>query len=163
MMIQGNDNDNIFGNDLLSSGPWAEGIEAQAGVDVDGDGEIDEWTEWQPVSEEYSRIEGFTKAYGVEEAMLDMSSLPAGFGVSFRLRSESGNVAFDNIEISSVSEPVNVFVLGDVNQDGRVDLGDIGPFTTILFSGDYSTEADVNEDGVVDLGDIGPFVDILFS
>ena len=94
--------------------------------------------------------------------MLDMSSLPAGFGVSFRLRSESGNVAFDNIEISSVSEPVDVFVLGDVNQDGRVDLGDIGPFTTILFSGGYSTEADVNEDGVVDLGDIRPFVDILF-
>ena len=43
-----------------------------------------------------------------------------------------------------------------------MDLGDIGPFIAILFSGNYSTEADVNEDGVVDLGDIGPFVDILF-
>ena len=57
---------------------------------------------------------------------------------------------------------VDVFILGDVNQDGVVNLGDIGPFVTILFSGNYSTEADVNEDGVVNLGDIGPFVDILF-
>ena len=53
-------------------------------------------------------------------------------------------------------------LLGDASQNGVVDLGDIGPFVTILFSGNYSTEADVNEDGVVDLGDIGPFVDLLF-
>jgi len=160
MMIQGNDNDDIFGNDLLSSGPWVAGIEAQAGVDVDGDGQIDEWTPWQLVSEEYSRIEGFTKAYGVEEAALDMSSLPAGYGVSFRLRSASGNVAFDNVEISSVPEPSDV-VLGDVDQNGVVDFADIPPFIELLVSREFQAEADTNEDGVVDFSDIPPFIAIL--
>ena len=54
-------------------------------------------------------------------------------------------------------------LLGDASQNGVVDLGDIGPFVTILFSGGFLLEADIDGSGVVDLGDIGPFVDILFQ
>ena len=57
------------------------------------------------------------------------------------------------------------FLLGDVNLDGNVNLGDIQPFIDLLFSSDsdaYQLEADINEDGVLNLGDIRPFIDILF-
>ena len=92
--------------------------------------------------------------------MLDMSSLPAGYGVSFRLRSESGNVAFDNIEISSTPELVEI-LLGDINQNGVVDFLDISPFISLLSTGQFQAEADVNEDGNVDFLDISPFIAIL--
>lgn len=160
MMIQGNDNDAIFGNDLLSSGPWAEGIEAQAGVDTDGDGLIDAWSDWQAVSEEYSRIEGYAKAFGVEEAVLDMSTLPAGYGVAFRLRSASANVSFDDIEISSEPAPGDI-LLGDVDLNGMVNFLDISPFIELLSTGAFQEEADINEDGFVNFLDISPFITVL--
>ena len=92
--------------------------------------------------------------------MLDMSSLPAGYGVSFRLRSESGNVAFDNIEISSVPELIEI-LLGDIDQNGVVNFLDISPFIGLLSSGQFQAEADTNEDGVVNFLDISPFITIL--
>ena len=53
-------------------------------------------------------------------------------------------------------------LLGDVNQDGIVDLLDVGPFVEVLSGGGvFQAEADCNEDGVVDLLDVGPFVSIL--
>ncbi len=34
-------------SDYTSPGPWVDGVEARAGVDIDGDGTIDQWTPWQ--------------------------------------------------------------------------------------------------------------------
>ena len=139
LMLQQNDNDGIYGNDLLSHGPWVQGIEAQAGVDIDGDGEIDEWSEWQDITESYFQLEGYSKAFGVEEATLDTSSLPAGFGVAFRMRSASGGVVFDSVEITTAAavapEPVEIAVSQgatqrsmlidiDVTFTGDVQIGD---------------------------------------
>lgn len=53
------------------------------------------------------------------------------------------------------------FALGDVNQDGAVNLLDVTPFIDVLVTGIYLCEADINQDGVVDLLDVGPFVDLL--
>ena len=53
------------------------------------------------------------------------------------------------------------FLLGDVNQDGNIDLLDIQPFVDLLTSGGFLPEADINADGEVDLLDIGQFVDLL--
>ena len=52
-------------------------------------------------------------------------------------------------------------LLGDVNEDGVVDLLDVGPFVEVLTSGVFQAEADCNEDGTVDLLDVDPFVSIL--
>ena len=134
-----------------------QGIEAQAGVDVDVDGEIDEWTDWQEVAEEYFQIEGYSKAFGLEEATCDTSSLPAGYGVAFRFRSELGNVVFDSIQISSVPAPSDT-LFGDVNLDGFVNFFDISPFIALLSSGLYLEEADMNQDETVDFFDISPFI-----
>lgn len=148
----------LFGNDLLSYGPWVQGVETQAGVDVDGDGEIDQWTDWQDVSDNYYQIEGYSKAFDIEEAMLDLSSLPAGYGVAFQLRSASGGVVFDNVEVNS--EPAS-FGLGDVNRDGMVNFFDISPFISLLSSGTFQVEADANEDGLVNFFDINSFIGLL--
>ena len=53
------------------------------------------------------------------------------------------------------------FAVGDVSQDGFVDLLDVSPFVTILTAGDFQCEADIDENGVVDLLDVSPFVDLL--
>ena len=55
------------------------------------------------------------------------------------------------------------FQLGDVNQDGIVNLLDVAPFVDRMASGTYQTEADMNQDGVVNLLDVQPFVDALAS
>ena len=55
------------------------------------------------------------------------------------------------------------FLLGDVNQDGNVDLLDVAPFVDVLTSGVYEVRADINCDGSVDLLDASLFVDLLTS
>ena len=52
-------------------------------------------------------------------------------------------------------------ILGDVNDDGVVNLLDIGPFVDLLSSGQYLPAADINQDGLVNLLDVEPFVSIL--
>ena len=61
---------------------------------------------------------------------------------------------FDNFEL---------IILGDVNQDGELNLLDVGPFVEVISSGDYQVEADVNKDGNVDLLDVARFVELLSS
>lgn len=53
------------------------------------------------------------------------------------------------------------FLLGDVNQDGAVDLLDVGPFVELLANNGFQLEADIDGNGMVDLLDVGPFVDLL--
>jgi hypothetical protein len=63
-------------------------------------------------------------------------------------------------------------IVGDVNCDGAVNLGDINPFVEALsdpdgyqqsYPGCWPGNADINSDGSVDFGDINPFVDLLMS
>jgi hypothetical protein len=60
-----------------------------------------------------------------------------------------------------LSDIVPDVILGDVNQDGNVDLLDVAPFVEILTGGVYDVRADMNCDGVVDLLDVESFVAIL--
>ena len=52
-------------------------------------------------------------------------------------------------------------LLGDINQDGAVNLLDVQPFVDLLTGGGFQAEADLNSDGVVDLLDVQPFVSAL--
>ena len=53
------------------------------------------------------------------------------------------------------------FELGDVNQDGTVNLLDVAPFVDVILEGNYQAEADTNQDGLVNLLDVAPFVELL--
>ena len=159
LLILQENNGGTYGNDLISNGPWVRGVEAQAGVDVDGDGEIDQWSNWQEVTESYYQIDGFSKAFGINEAQLDTSTLPDGYGVAFRLRSASGGVLFDNVTISSTMA-VN---LGDVNLDGDVDCDDLDAYVGNL--GMAATGAlaplDFDGDGLLSLADANSVITTL--
>ncbi len=63
------------------------------------------------------------------------------------------------------------YIKGDLNLDGIVSVGDIGPFVTLLTNelgyraafpaADVLEVGDLNNDGVISVGDIGPFVNLL--
>ena len=54
-----------------------------------------------------------------------------------------------------------LFLLGDINRDGVVNLLDVEPFIALLSSSAFQAEADFNMDGQVNLLDIQPFVTLL--
>ena len=87
-------------HDYLSTGPWVQGVEARVGVDTDGDAKIDQWTDWQVMSESYERIEGFSKQIKRNPATLDASSLAAGTGFEFQLKmyDVEGNVTLPELD-----------------------------------------------------------------
>ncbi len=68
-----------------------------------------------------------------------------------------GRWGFDTLTYTEKSS----VLLGDVNQDGSVDLLDVAPFIDVLTSNGFQTEADINQDGDVDLLDVAPFVVLL--
>ena len=82
--------------DYVSPGPWVDGVEARAGVDTDGNGTIDQWTDWQTVSESYDHKPGYARVVDVTPAQLELSGLPAGYGFQFEFR-------IDNTLIRNVS------------------------------------------------------------
>ena len=52
-------------------------------------------------------------------------------------------------------------VVGDVNNDGIINLLDVGPFVDAISSGEFVDEADTNRDGVVNLLDITLMITLL--
>ena len=122
--------------DYVSPGPWVDGVEARAGVDTDGDGTIDQWTDWQTVSESYDHKPGYARVVDVTPAQLDLSGLPAGYGFQFEFRVDDTAVRnvspiMDRVELAF--EPGNfqkwanendttAFKYGDHNGNGTPNL-----------------------------------------
>ena len=72
--------------DFISPGPWVPTVTARAGVDTDGDGKIDKWTDWQEVKESYDHKPGYARLVDTTAASLDLSKLPAGTGFKFEFK-----------------------------------------------------------------------------
>lgn len=72
--------------DFTSPGPWVEKVEVRVGVDTQGDGNIDRWTDWQEVKETYDYTPGFAKQIDKSPASIDLSNLPSGLGFAFEVR-----------------------------------------------------------------------------
>ena len=72
--------------DYTSPGPWVEKVEARVGVDTDGDGKVDQWTDWTEVKETYDYVEGLSKQVDKTAAKIDLAKLPAGTGFKFQFR-----------------------------------------------------------------------------
>ena len=72
--------------DYVSPGPWVESVSVRVGVDTDNDGQSDHWTDWKDVKERYSQKKGFAKQIEKTPAAIDLSSLPAFYGIQFELK-----------------------------------------------------------------------------
>ncbi|MGJ8640095.1 MAG: hypothetical protein ACSHYA_11965 [Opitutaceae bacterium] len=72
--------------DYVSSGPWVETVEARIGADTNNDGSIDQWSDWQRVSEQYDYIEGFAKQIAKMPAQLNLPKPMEGYGFQFEIR-----------------------------------------------------------------------------
>jgi len=76
------------GNDYVSDGPWVDGVEVRAGVDTNGNGKINQWTDFQKIKETYAQKKGFARIVETTPATLDLSGLPAAtaFQLEFRTK-----------------------------------------------------------------------------
>ena len=72
----------------------------------------------------------------------------------------NGNAVQVNASIVATGQLPSI-LLGDVNQDGSVDLLDVQPFVDLLAKSGYQLEADMNQDGALNLLDVQLFVDAL--
>ena len=65
------------------------------------------------------------------------------------------------IELYLCRTGIPAVLLGDINQDGSVNLLDVHPFVELLSTAGFQPEADLNRDSVVNLLDVAPFVRLL--
>lgn len=72
--------------DYVSPGPWVPGVEVRVGVDTDGDGQLDSWSDWQEVEERYVAIEGYAKQVERFPANMDTTGISPGYGFCSEVR-----------------------------------------------------------------------------
>ena len=70
----------------------------------------------------------------------------------------NGNFLLVEMLATSFAE---VFELGDINQDGNINLLDVAPFVGLLSNGGFQPEGDLNNDCQVNLLDVAPFIEAL--
>jgi len=117
---------------------------------------------------------------GATQPTLDLKSLhlgPGNYSLSAKVVDNTWFVRDVNARNTWLTETrqwtINVtFLLGDLNCDLRVDIGDINPFVLAVsnpalyqqsFPNCRLENADINQDGRVDFADINPFVRLLLS
>ena len=57
----------------------------------------------------------------------------------------------------------SLVIVGDVNEDGEVDVRDITALIDIIMNSGTGAAADVNEDGEIDVRDITALIDIIMN
>ena len=95
----------------------------------------------------------------MQESSVDLGV--SGYDTTFGWGMVNANQA---VELASQTTPKTCksdYELGDINNDGFVDLLDVGPFVDSVLSGGFQCEADINQDGGITLLDVPLFVDLI--
>ena len=90
--------------------------------------------------------------------VINTMSLPAA-GTPRSVSASSTHVVIADDNLGVLVE--TLFVLGDLNGDGAVNLLDVAPFVDLLADGGFQPAGDINGDGAVNLLDVTPFVNLL--
>ena len=152
--------DGIASNNAIIMTHLEEGQHNLLGLDIDGVGSQGEHIESPgttaiPTGSKVTVFYGPTSGETVEEMMQNAQGdvVVGTVEDELELFNEQGMVLVGNKAQGTL--------LGDVNEDGTVNLLDVEPFIGRLSSGEFQAEADVNEDGTVNLLDVEPFIDEL--
>ena len=93
------------------------------------------------------------------EVQIDGSDLTISAALVLNLNANGFDVDVNGTLVAEGKVPT--FLLGDVNQDGAVNLLDVDPFVELLANNEFQLEADMNQDGNVNLLDVTGFIDAL--
>ena len=98
---------------------------------------------------------------------IDVSNIDAGLtSIPVTLNAtQSFSVPAGGYQVYIKGEPASHFIIGDVNGDEEVTIGDVTALIDILLGGEVDAEtrtrADVNGDGEVSIGDVTALIDVL--
>lgn len=96
---------------------------------------------------------------------VSVNGKPASVTVSNVLFVKASDLA--EVAVSAKAEEGADFILGDVNKDGYVNVGDIAAVCQFILGGDVSAynrdAADANQDGFVNVGDISTIANIILK
>ena len=90
-------------------------------------------------------------------AVLPVEHALYSYLLSDELLSLTANYPRDNL-LGQEQPPEPLYLPGDVNLDGSVNLLDVAPFVDLLSGGQYQVEGDLNFDSTLNLLDVDPFV-----
>ena len=99
-------------------------------------------------------------AIDVENISAGLTATPVNFNAT-----QSFSVPAGGYKVYYKGEPASHTLIGDVNGDGEVNIGDVTALISIILSAtpesDYELDADVNGDGEVNIGDVTALIDII--
>ena len=99
-------------------------------------------------------------AIDVENISAGLTATPVNFSAS-----QSFSVPAGGYKVYYKGEPASHTLIGDVNGDGEVNIGDVTALISIILSATpestYELDADVNGDGEVNIGDVTALIDII--
>ena len=103
-------------------------------------------------------------------AVATISSLPTDKPIMFRLQQTSGSSSeycfIDNIEVCYENTWVPEYILGDVNDDGLVTIGDVTQLIDYLLNLDVTINeaaSDINGDNNITIADVTELIDMLLT
>ena len=86
-----------------------------------------------------------------------------GQGCLFIVWSENGNIYAHCLrEDGSLGAP-DSYILGDVNNDGIINILDVVQLVNFILIGEYDNSSDINEDGIVNILDVIQLVNIIIN
>ena len=98
-------------------------------------------------------------AIDVNNIAAGLTAIPVTFNTT-----QNFSVPAGGYQVYVKGEPATQVLVGDVNNDGELTIGDVSALIDVLLSGEAGSEAaDVNEDGEVTIGDVSSLIDMLLS
>ena len=85
------------------------------------------------------------------------------FLMGTRYAGDDNDSYFDNLSLKIWQDQSCLGLLGDLNQDGGINVQDVILMVNLVLGNEYSALADINTDGVVDVLDVVQIINIILN